>query len=82
MFREVSRNIEWCKASCLFFSSFNEYMHLTVKLGTVPINFVQSMRLNIDVVQKIRKVEQVRRTHVYSPILKNLGLPPPSNVLP
>ena len=82
LFREVSRNIEWCKASCLFFSSFNEYMHLTVKLGTVPINFVQSMRLNIDVVQKIRKVEQDRRTHLYSPTLKCLGLPLPSNVLP
>ena len=76
------QKIESCKAGCIFFSSFDQYIHLTVKLGTVPINFIQSMRLNIDVVEKIRKVEQVRRTHVYSPTLKNLGLPPPSNVLP
>ena len=82
MFRELPRNIESRKAGCLFFNSFNEYMRLTVKLVMVPRNFVQSMRLNIDVVEKIRKVEQVRRTHVYSPTLKNLGLPPPSNVLP
>ena len=37
--------------------------------------FVQSMKLNIDVVQKIRKVEQVRRTHLYGPTLKCLGFP-------
>ena len=59
-----------------FFSSFNACMHLMVKLGTVPINFVQSMRLNIDVVEKIRKVEQDRRTHLYGPTLKCLSLPP------
>ena len=72
---ELSRTIESCWAGCLFFTSYNEYMHLTVKLGTVPINFVQSMRLNIDVVEKIRKVEQDRRTHLYGPTLKCLGLP-------
>ena len=43
-------------------------MHLTVKLGTVPINFVQSMRLNIDVVGKKRKVEQDRRTCIWPDI--------------
>ena len=40
-------------------------MHLTVKLGTVPRNFIQSMRLNIDVVEKIRKVEQDRHTCIW-----------------
>ena len=40
-------------------------MHLTVKLGTVPINFVQSMKLNINVVGKKRKVEQDRRTCIW-----------------
>ena len=44
-----------------------------VKLGTVPISFVQSMRLNIDMVEKIRNVEQERRTHLYGPTLKCLG---------
>ena len=73
--------IELCKVGSLFFSSFDQYIHLTMKLGTVPSNFVQSMKLNIDVVKKIRKVEQVRPTHVYSPTLKCLGLPPRSNVL-
>ena len=73
---ELSRTIESCWAGCLFFSSYNEYMRLTVKLGTVPINFVRSMRLKIDVVEKIRKVEQDRRTHVYSPTSKCLDFPP------
>ena len=50
------------------FSSFNACMHLMVKLGTVPINFVQSMRLNIDVVGKKRKVEQDRRTCIWPDI--------------
>ena len=72
---EFSRIIESCWAGCLFFSSFNECMHLTVKLGTVPNNLIKSMRLNIDMVGKIRKVEQDRRTHLYSPILKCLGFP-------
>ena len=45
-----------------FFSSFNACMHLIVKLGTVPSNFVQSMKLNVDGVGKKRKVEQDRRT--------------------
>ena len=36
-----------------------------VKLGTVPINFVQSMKLNIDVVVKKRYVEQDRRTCIW-----------------
>ena len=53
---------ELCKASCLFFTSFNEYMCLMVKLGTVPSNFVKSMKLNVDVIGKKRKVEQDRRT--------------------
>ena len=79
---EFSRIIESCWAGCLFFSSFNEYMHLTVKLGTVPSNFVQSMKLNINVVEKIRKVEQDRRTHLYGPTLKCLTLPPRFNVSP
>ena len=57
MFRELPRTIEWCEAGSLFFRSFNEYMHFTVKLSTVPSNFVQSMRLNIDVVEKKRYVE-------------------------
>ena len=74
-FKELSRTIELCKAGSLFWRSFNEWMHLTVKFDTVPINFIQVMRLNIDVVEKIRKVEQVRRTHVYSPTLKCLGFP-------
>ena len=43
-------------------------MHLTVKLGTVPINFVQSMKLNINVVGKKRKVEQDRRTCIWPDI--------------
>ena len=74
-FNELSRTIEWCKAGCLIFTSFNECMHLTVKFDTVPINFIQGMRLNIDVVEKIRKVEQDRRTHLYGPTLKCLGSP-------
>ena len=56
LFKELSRTIKSCEADSLFFASFNEYMCLTVKLGTVPINFVQSMKLNIDVVGKKRKV--------------------------
>ena len=59
---ELSRTIESCKAGCLFFTSFNEYVFLMVKLVTVPINFVQSMKLNIDMVGKKRKDEQDRRT--------------------
>ena len=43
-------------------------MRLTVKLGTVPINFVQSMKLNIDVVGKKGKVEQDRRTCIWPDI--------------
>ena len=43
-------------------------MCLTVKLVTLPINFVQSMKLNIDVVEKIRKVEQDRRTCIWSDV--------------
>ena len=35
-----------------------------MKLGTVPSNFVQSMKLNIDVVGKIGKVEQDRGTYI------------------
>ena len=65
LYKELSRNIEPCKAGCLFFNSFNEYMHITVKLGTVPINLVQSMKLNVDVVGKKRKVEQDRRTCIW-----------------
>ena len=68
MFRELPRTIEWCEAGSLFFRSFNEYMHLTVKLGTVPINFVQSMKLNINVVGKKRYVEQDRRTCIWPDI--------------
>ena len=64
LFRELSRTMELCKAGSLFFRSFNEYMHLTVKLGTVPGNFVQSMKLSINVVGKKRKVEQNRRTYM------------------
>ena len=52
---EFSRIIESCWAGCLFFSSFNKYMRLTVKLGTVPSNFIQNMKLNVDVVRKERK---------------------------
>ena len=37
-------------------------MYLMVNLGTVPNNFVQSMKLNVDVVGKKRKDEQDRRT--------------------
>ena len=40
-------------------------MRLTVKLSTVPSNFVQSMRLNVDVVGKKRKVEQDRHTCIW-----------------
>ena len=36
-----------------------------VKLVTVPINFVRSMKLNIDVVGKEIKVEQDRRTCIW-----------------
>ena len=36
-----------------------------VKLGTVPINFLQSMKLNINVVGKKIKVEQDRRTCIW-----------------
>ena len=36
-----------------------------MKLGTVPSNFVQSMKLNIDVVVKKRNVEQDRRTCIW-----------------
>ena len=43
-------------------------MHLTVKLGTVPINFEQSMKLNINVVGKKRYVEQDRRTCIWPDI--------------
>ena len=59
---KLSGNIESYEADSLFFASFNEYMCLTVKLGTVPINFVQSMKLNINVVRKERKDEQDGRT--------------------
>ena len=38
-----------------FFGSFNACMHLIVKLGTVPSNFVKSMKLNVDGVGKKRK---------------------------
>ena len=65
LFRELSRNIESCEADSLFFTSFNECMCLTVKLGTVPINFVQSMKLNIDVVGKKRREEQDRHTCIW-----------------
>ena len=68
LYKELSRNIEPCKAGCLFFNSFNEYMHITVKLGTVPINLVQSMKLNVDVVGKKRKVEQDGRTCIWPDI--------------
>ena len=40
-------------------------MYLMVNLGTVPINFVKSMKLNVDVVRKERKVEQDRRTCIW-----------------
>ena len=43
-------------------------MRLTVKLGTVPSSFVQSMKLNIDVVGKEIKVEQDRRTCIWPDI--------------
>ena len=46
LFRELPRTIESCKAGCLFFTGFNECMHLTVKLDTVPINLIKSMKLN------------------------------------
>ena len=69
MFRESSRTIESCKAGYLFFSSFNEYMHLTVKLSTVPSNFVQSMKLNVDVVGKERKLNKTD-VRVYGLTLK------------
>ena len=65
MFRELSRNTESCKAGCLFFTSSNEYMYLMVNLGTVPNNFVKSMKLNIDVVRKKRRDEQDRRTCIW-----------------
>ena len=65
---KLSGNIESYEADCLFFNSFNEYMCLTVKLGTVPINFVQNMKLNVDVVRKERKVEQDRRTCIWPDI--------------
>ena len=68
LFKELSRNIEWCKADSLFFTSFIKYMHLTVKLITVPINSVQSMKLNINVVGKKRKVEQDRGTCIWPDI--------------
>ena len=45
-FKELSGTIEICKAGCLFFTGFNECMHLTVKLDTVPINLIKSMKLN------------------------------------
>ena len=68
MFRELSRTIESCEADSLFSTRFNEYMHLTVKLITVPINSVQSMKLNINVVGKKRKVEQDRGTCIWPDI--------------
>ena len=40
-------------------------MYLMVNLGTVPSNFVKSMKLNVDVVRKERKVEQDRRTCIW-----------------
>ena len=43
-------------------------MRLTVKLVTLPSNFVQSMKLNIDVVRKERKDEQDRRTCIWPDI--------------
>ena len=43
-------------------------MHITVKLGTVPSNFVKSMRLNVDVVRKERKDERDRRTCIWPDI--------------
>ena len=36
-----------------------------VKLSTVPSNFVQSMKLNVDGVGKKRKVEQDRRMCIW-----------------
>ena len=46
-----------------------------VKLVTVPINFVQSMKLNIDVVRKKRRDEQDRRTCIW-PDVEVLGSSP------
>ena len=43
-------------------------MCLTLKLGMEPNNFVQSVKLNIDVVGKKRKVEQDRRTYIWSDV--------------
>ena len=43
-------------------------MYLMVNLGTVPNNFVQSMKLNVDVVGKKRKDEQDRRTCIWPDI--------------
>ena len=40
-------------------------MRLTVKLVTLPNNFVQSMKLNVDVVGKKRRDEQDRRTCIW-----------------
>ena len=76
---ELSRTMELCKAGSLFFRSFNEYMHFTVKLGTVPINFVQSMKLNIDVIGRKDKLNKTD-VRVYSLTFKCLTLPPPSTI--
>ena len=43
-------------------------MYLMVNLGTVHSNFVKSMKLNVDVVRKERKVEQDRRTCIWPDI--------------
>ena len=81
LFRELSRTIEWCKAGCLFFNSFNVYMHLTVKRGMVPINFVQSMKSNVDVAGRKEKLNKTD-VRVYGLTLKCLTLPPRFNVSP
>ena len=81
LFRELPRTIESCKAGCLFFTSFNEYIHLTVSSEWYLAIFYKvwswtSMRSGRK--EKLNKTD----VRVYGPTLKCLTLPPRFNVSP
>ena len=55
---ELPGKIGLCKIGCILFSGFNGCKPLMIKLSMIPSNFVQSIKLNIDMVGKMRKTEQ------------------------
>ena len=58
LLRKFPEEIGLCKIGCIFFSGFNGYKPLTIKLGMTPSNSVQCIKLNIDIVGEKRKVEK------------------------